>query len=91
MALIVEKTQMIKNDFPEYFAANKELLFRDLLKNYNDDAGRYELPKTMDFTQEKGLELAGLNAKKGEGGAGGIVGDITGTDSNNSLAATMSQ
>ena len=92
MAMTIEKIELINKSFPEYFAANKELLFRDLIKNYNDDAGRYELPKPMDFSQEKGLELAaGALGKKGGGGAGGIIGDITGSDSNNQLSAIMGQ
>lgn len=91
MALILEKIQLINKIFPEYFAENKELLFRDLIKNYNDDASRYKLPSAMDFTQEKGLEMAMAMAGKGPGGApgmggsagGGLVSDITGMDTNN--------
>ena len=83
---------MIKNDFPEYFAENKELLFRDLIKNYSDDPGRYKLPKPMDFAQEQGLALAQGMAGKSKGGGGssaggGLVSDITGTDTNNSPVA----
>lgn len=92
MAMTLEKVQLISSIFPEYFAANKELLFRDLIKNYNDDASRYDLPKPMDFAQEKGLELAGLAAKKGGGSAGGgIVSDITGSDTNNQLSQIVGQ
>ena len=90
MAMTLEKTQLIAKIFPEYFAENKELLFRDLIKNYSDDPGRYKLPKPLDFSQEKGLELAGAVAGKsgGKGGGGssvggGLVSDITGTDMNN--------
>lgn len=91
MAMTIEKVGTISKLFPEYFAQNKELLFKDLLKNYNDDAGRYDLPKPMDFAQEKGLELAAGKAGKGGGtsAGGGVVSDITGSDSNNSLAAMM--
>lgn len=88
MALIIEKITMINKVFPEYFAQNKELLFRDLVKNYGDDAGRYNLPKPMDFAQEKGLELAMGVAGKGSGGSsagGGLVSDITGVDTNNNV------
>lgn len=85
MAMALEKTQLVSNLFPEYFAENKEMLFRDLLKAYGDDASKYNLPKPMDFAQEKGLELAGLAAKKGGGGSagGGLISDISGSDSNN--------
>lgn len=88
MAMTSEKVSMIRNIFPEYFAANKELLFRDVIKNYGDDAGRYDLPKPMDFSQEKGLELAmGTAGKKSSGSSagGGLVSDITGTDTNNKM------
>lgn len=88
MAMTVEKIATVSKLFPEYFSANKEILFRELVKNYGDDAGRYNLPKTMDFAQEKGLELASGVAGKGRGGTsagGGLVSDITGTDSNNPL------
>ena len=88
MAMVIEKISLINKVFPEYFAANKELLFRDLIKNYSDDAGRYKLPKPLDFAQEKGLELAGAAAGKGRGGSsagGGLVSDITGTDTNNNM------
>jgi hypothetical protein len=91
MAMAIERTSMIMKFFPEYFAANKELLFTDLVKNYGDDANRYELPKTMDFSEEKGLELAAGVAGKGRGGSsagGGLVSDITGTDTNNNMGAT---
>lgn len=92
MAMTLEKVQLIAKIFPEYFAANKELLFRDLIKNYNDDASRYDLPKPMDFAQEKGLELAGLAAKKGGSSAGGgVVSDITGSDTNNQLSQIVGQ
>ncbi|MDZ4210037.1 MAG: hypothetical protein U1C56_02555 [Candidatus Curtissbacteria bacterium] len=93
MTMAVEKMAFIQKYFPEYFAANKELLFSDMIKNYGDDVGRYELPKPMDFAQEKGLELAqGMAGKaKGAGGGssagGGIVSDITGTDTNNNPAS----
>jgi len=86
MAMVLEKTTVVQKFFPEYFAENKEFLFRDLLKVYGDDVSKYKLPKPMDFAQEKGLEMAqGLAGKpKGAGGGqGGLVGDITGTDSNN--------
>ena len=90
MAMTLEKTQLIANIFPEYFAANKELLFRDLIKNYSDDPERYDLPKPMDFAEEKGLEMAMGVAGKGKGGTsagGGFVSDITGTDTNNAPAS----
>lgn len=94
MALAIEKMSLISEKFPEYFAANKELLFNDLIKNYNDDPGRYTLPKAMDFSQEKGLELAAGMAGKGRGGTsagGGIVGDLTGVDTNNKLSEMIGQ
>jgi hypothetical protein len=88
MAMVIEKISLIKNVFPEYFAENKELLFKDLVKNYSDDSSRYKLPKPMDFTQEQGLALAqGLAGKSKSGGGssagGGLVSDVTGTDTNN--------
>jgi hypothetical protein len=93
MAMIIEKVSLTNKIFPEYFAGNKELLFRDLLTNYGDDAGRYNLPKPMDFAQEKGLELAGVNAGKapggspgGPGGDGSQVSDMSGTDMNNPVS-----
>ena len=90
MAMTIEKIALIAERFPEYFAENKELLFRDLVKNYSDDPGRYKLPKPMDFTQEKGLDLAGAVAGKGRGSSagGGLVSDITGTDTNNNMGET---
>ena len=92
MAMVLEKTQLIRGIFPEYFANNKEMLFREILKAYGDDPGKYNLPKTMDFAQEKGLELAGLTAKKGGGSAGGgVVSDITGADQNNKLSEIIGQ
>ena len=90
MAMTLEKTQLIVNLFPEYFAENKEFLFRDLLKAYGDDAGKYKLPKPMDFAQEKGLEIAaGVAGKKGGGSSagGGLISDLTGVDTNNAPAA----
>jgi len=96
MALTIEKVQTMAKIFPEYFAANKELLFRDLIKVYGDSADRYNLGKTMDFAEEKGLELAqGMAGKAGgpesAGGAGGLTGDLTGTDSNNKLSEMVGQ
>ena len=86
MAMSLEKVGTIAKLFPEYFAKNKELLFRDVIKNYNDDPSRYELPEPMSFEDEKALELAGGKAGKGGGNSagGGMISDITGTDSNNS-------
>ena len=86
MAMVLEKTSVVQKFFPEYFAENKEFLFRDLLKAYGDDASKYKLPKPMDFAQEKGLEMAQGVAGKSKGGSsagGGLISDITGTDANN--------
>lgn len=96
MALTLEKVQVIQKIFAEYFAANKELLFSDVIKNYGDNPDRYSLPKTMDFSQEKGLEMAQVMAGKAkqqgaQGAAGGIVSDITGTDGNNKLSEAVGQ
>lgn len=88
MAMSIEKISLVSKVFPEYFAENKELLFLDLVKSYGDDPGRYKLPKPMDFSQEKGLEMAMGAAGKGRGGSsagGGLVSDITGTDTNNNM------
>ncbi|MCR4307822.1 MAG: hypothetical protein NUV80_04615 [Candidatus Berkelbacteria bacterium] len=88
MAMTIEKISLVNKIFPEYFAENKELFFRDLLKGYSDDAGRYKLPKPMDFSQEKGLELAMGQAGKrsnGSSAGGGLVSDVTGVDTNNNM------
>lgn len=90
MAMALEKAQLISTLFPEYFAENKEALFRDLLKAYGDDVSKYKLPKPMDFAQEKGLELASGVAGKSKAGTsvgGGLVSDISGLDTNNAPAA----
>ena len=93
MAMVLEKTQLIAKVFPEYFAENKEMLFRDLLKVYGDDAGKYKLPQTMGFAEEQGLALAqGVAGKKGAGGGqGGRIGDLTGSDSNNKISELVGQ
>ena len=90
MALSVEKVGLIKGTFPEYFAANREILFKDLIKNYNDDPERYKIPESMSFEDEKALELAG-GAMKGKGGTtqGQVVSDISGVDKNNRLSSMM--
>lgn len=88
MAITIERVSIINKIFPEYFAENKELLFRDLIKNYGDDPGRYKLPKPLDFSQEKGLELAmGTAGKRSSGSSagGGLMSDITGVDTNNRI------
>lgn len=88
MAMSIEKISLINKVFPEYFAENKELLFKDLIKNYSDDPGRYKLPKPMDFAQEQGLALAqGAAGKRSSGSSagGGLVSDITGVDTNNNM------
>ena len=91
--MTIEKIALIAERFPEYFAENKELLFRDLIKNYSDDPGRYKLPKPLDFSQEKGLELAGAAAGKSRGSSagGGVVSDLTGADQNNKLSELVGQ
>jgi len=76
MALASEKVQFINKVFPEYFAENKEMLFREMIKNYNDDPGRYKLPKPMSFTEEQGLQLAGAVAGKSKGGAPGSATEV---------------
>lgn len=96
MAMTLEKVTLIQKLFPEYFANNQELLFTDLIKNYNDDPNRYKLQKPMNFPQQQGLELAkaaaGKSAKAGGGGGpGGVTGDITGTDTNNKLSEIVGQ
>jgi hypothetical protein len=94
MAMTIEKTELISRIFPEYFAANKELLFRDLIKNYSDDPGRYELPKPMEFAEEQGLQMAqGMAGKAKQGGGAGsnVISDLTGVDKNNNLGNLMGQ
>ena len=88
IAVTLEKISFTSKLFPEYFAANKQLLFTDFIKGYGDDVARYDLPQTMDFSQERGLELAGAVAgkSKGSGGGssagGGLIGDVTGNGTN---------
>lgn len=96
MAMVVEKMTVTKNIFPEYFAGNKELFFNDFIKNYGDDPARYELPPTMNFQQEQGLELAKGMAGKGRGGASGggpgqVTKDITGSEDAQRLAGVVGQ
>ena len=94
MAMVIERTSLIAKLFPEYFAENKELLFRDLAKSYGDDPARYKMPKPMDFSQEKGLELAmGAAGKRSSGGSagGGLISDVTGTDTNNRVGEMAAQ
>lgn len=94
MAMVLEKTQLISKTFPEYFAENKELLFKELVKVYGDDVSKYKLPKTMNFAEEQGLALAQGVAGKGGGpggGQGGRVGDLTGSDSNNKISELVGQ
>ena len=94
MAMTIEKVSIVSEKFPEYFANNKEIFFQDLIKNYNDDPARYKLPAPLDFSEEKGLELATGIAGKGRGGGsagGGIVSDITGSDQNNKLSEIVGQ
>lgn len=87
MAMVVEKVTIVNKLFPEYYASNKELFFRDLVKAYGDDVNRYDLPPTMDFAQEQGLEMAkGMAGKGGAGGPGQIVSDLTGSKSGKRLA-----
>lgn len=94
MSLVIEKVTMLQKIFPEIFAANKELLFQDVVKAYGDDVSKYSLPKQMDFAQEQALQMAHAIAGKakmagGQGGAGGLVSDITGSDGNNQLSTMM--
>lgn len=96
MAMVLEKTQMVAKVFPEYFADNKEVFFKDILKAYGDDASKYKLPKPMNFAQEQGLAMAhGIagSAPPGGpgGGTGGVTSDITGTDGNNQLSQIVGQ
>lgn len=95
MAMTVEKIGTIRTLFPEYYAANKEVLFRDFVKVYGDDPAKYKLPPTMDFAQEQGLELAKNAAGRGGGASGGgpgqIVSDITGSGDESRLAGIMEQ
>ena len=86
MAMALEKTQMIAKMFPEYFASNKEVLFRDILKAYGDDVNKYDLPQPMNFEEEQGLALAQGQAGKSKGGGssagGGMISDMTGNGTN---------
>jgi hypothetical protein len=96
MALTIEKISLIAKTFPEYFAQNKEMLFRDLIKVYGDSPDKYDLPKTMDFAEEQGLQMAqGIagQSKSGgpAGGQGGIIGDLTMADSNNKVSEMVGQ
>lgn len=87
MALAIEKITTISTYFPEYFAANKPVLFKELLKKYGDDPERYELPQPQTFEEQQLGEMM-----KGRGGGSKtspnsqLVSDITGTDMNNRLS-----
>jgi hypothetical protein len=103
MSLTLEKIKAIAGMFPEYFQANKEKLFRELLSRYDDGPDGYNFPKPMDLkTQMASMgQLNGAPGSSPGGGApggpapapstggGGVVSDITGSDSNNSLAGLM--
>jgi hypothetical protein len=95
MAMTVEKISVVRSTFPEYFANNKELFFTDLVKVYGDDPARYELPATMDFAQEQGLELAkgmaGKNRSASGGGPSQVTEDITGSGDAERLAGVVGQ
>ena len=95
LAMVLEKTTLINKIFPEYFAENKENLFREILKVYGDDIGKYKIPETMNFAQEQGLAMAQAAAGKKSagagGGQGGRIGDLTGSDSNNKISELVGQ
>jgi len=92
MAMEIEKTQLIAKLFPEYFSANKEVLFGNVLKVYHDSPDKYNIEKTMPFEQQKAMELAQGGASSPQGGSGsGITSDLAGVDKNNSLSDIMQQ
>lgn len=84
MAMTLEKVATYAKLFPEYFAQNKEVLFRDLTKAYGDDASKYKLPQPMSFEDEQALALAGgkMGKKSGGSSGGGMVSDMTGNGTN---------
>jgi hypothetical protein len=87
MSLTVEKIGTVAKLFPEYFQANKEKFFRELVRRYDDTPEGYDYPEPM--TLELQMQMAGAEpGGKKEMGApnGGLTSDITGNDSNNSLA-----
>lgn len=86
MALALEKAKIIAELFPEYFSSNKELIFRDIIKKYGDEPAKYDLPAPITFEQQKAMEMGmGGGAQGAPASNGSLIGDISGTDSNNSL------
>ena len=98
MSLTMEKIKAIAGMFPEYFQANKETLFRELLSRYDDGPDGYNFPRPLDLK----TQMQSMGQGNGPGGApppgggqtpstggGGVVSDMTGSDSNNSLAGLM--
>lgn len=102
MSLTMEKIKSVATLFPEYFQANKEKLFRELLSRYDDGPDGYNFPKPMDLK----TQMAAMGQQPPGGGpgapggapagpqapntgAGGVASDVTGTDGNNSLAKVM--
>lgn len=83
MSLSMEKVKLISALFPEYFQANKEKFFREILKRYDDGPDGYNFPEPMSLELQMATQPGGGGASPG---GGGVASDITGTDSNNSLA-----
>ena len=78
MSLVLEKTATLAKLFPEFFKANQDLLARDILKKYDDDPSKYQYPKSNPVpVGPDGKPIAGNSA------GGGLISDITGSDSNN--------
>ncbi len=64
MALVVEKIDIISKVFPEYFADNKEVFFRDLARAYRDDPAKYDIRKPLSFEEQQQLEIAKRNSNR---------------------------
>jgi hypothetical protein len=92
MAMAIEKIEITRTNFPEIFANNKEIFFKDLIKNYNDDPERYNIGELMGFEDEQGLELAGLlGGKQSPTGESRVASDINGVDQGNRLSNLVEQ
>lgn len=64
MALVLEKTRLYYELFPEFFADNKEKMFRDIARIYRDDPDQYNLKKPLSFEEQQALEVAKRNSSR---------------------------
>ena len=72
-ALTVEKLQLMATYFPQLFLANQDVLFKDLIKAYNENEDKYNMsPPPMPPGEEEGEgETKGTTPTKRAGGGGG--------------------